>query len=98
VGFGWERGDFRRGHSSHNDKVGRVINVHHAGLASGYRQGVVGGWLMELGVRAGERKPETILVSRAAHRHTPRGSGAVAAHVLVHTSTRHAGVHAVRDQ
>jgi hypothetical protein len=22
--FDWERGDFRRGHSSHNDKVGRA--------------------------------------------------------------------------
>ena len=37
VGFDWERGNFRRGRSSHMTKW----DVHHAGLAR-YRQGVVG--------------------------------------------------------
>jgi hypothetical protein len=37
VGFDWERGNFRRGRSSHMTKW----DVHHAGLAR-YRQGVAG--------------------------------------------------------
>jgi hypothetical protein len=50
MGFDWERRDFRRGHSPHNDKVGRAPR---AGLAK-YRHGVLGGRLMELGFRAAE--------------------------------------------
>ena len=45
MGFNWERGDFRRGQSSHNDKVGR---------APRWTDQIRAGRLMELGVHAGE--------------------------------------------
>jgi hypothetical protein len=49
VGFDWERGDFGRGHSSHNDKVGRA--PHWTGQIQAGR----GGRLMGLGVHGCER-------------------------------------------
>jgi hypothetical protein len=48
VGFDWERGDFRRGYSLHNDKVRRAPRW------TGQIQAGRGGRLMGLGVHAGE--------------------------------------------
>ena len=48
VGFDWERGDFRRGYSSHKNKVRRALRW------TGQIQAGRGGRLMGLGVHAGE--------------------------------------------
>jgi hypothetical protein len=47
VGFDWERGEFRRGHSLHNDKVRRAPRW------TGQIQAGRGGRLIVLGVPAG---------------------------------------------
>jgi hypothetical protein len=55
LSFDWERGDFRRGHSLHNDKVRRA--PRWTGQIQAGRRSGRGGRLMELGVHAGEWSP-----------------------------------------
>jgi hypothetical protein len=50
VGFDWERGDFRRGHSSHNGRAGRALRW------TGQTQAGRGGRLMELEVTSDRQK------------------------------------------
>jgi hypothetical protein len=54
VGFDWERGDFCRGHSLHNDKVRRALRW--TGQVQAGRDGgrLMMGNVVELGVHAGE--------------------------------------------